>query len=83
MSDHDRSSSVREPTGGGALYLMMGALVVAMLVGIYVLMGTPGLHNQIANAPGGQKIDATVQQPGTPLAEKPAAPAPAQPAPGR
>jgi hypothetical protein len=85
MSDYDRSSNtvVRETTGGGSLYFMVGALVVAVLIGAYVLMGTPGLHNQIANAPGGQKIEVTVQQPGTPAAEKPAAPTPAQPAPGR
>ena len=48
--------------------------VVAVLVGAYVLIGTPGLHRQVANAPAGQKkVDVTVQQP--------AAPAPATPAP--
>jgi hypothetical protein len=82
MSDHDRSSHtvVRETTGGGGLYFIVGALVVAVLVGAYILMGTPGLHSQVANAPagGGQKIDITVQQPTTPAPAKPApAPAPA------
>ena len=79
MSDHDRSSTtvVRETTGGGGLYFIVGALVVAVLVGAYVLMGTPGLHTQVANAPAGQKI--YVQQPATPAPATPApAPAPAK-----
>lgn len=68
MSGHDRSSTtiVRETTGGGGLYFIVGALVVAVLVGAYVLMGMPGLHTQVANAPGGQKTDITVQQPAVP-----------------
>jgi hypothetical protein len=72
MPDYDRDSVtvVRETTSGGGLYLIVGALVVAVLVGAYVLMGTPGLHSQVAHAPGVQKIDVTVQQP---------APAPATP----
>jgi hypothetical protein len=37
----------------------MGALVVAVLVGAYILLGTPGLHSQITNAPGGQSALAT------------------------
>ena len=81
MSDYDRSSTtvVRETTGGGGLYFIVGALVVAVLVGAYILMGMPGLHSQVANAPGGQKIDVTVQQPSTPAPAKPApAPAPAK-----
>lgn len=81
MSDHDRSSTtiVRETTGGGGLYFIVGALVVAVLVGAYVLMGTPGLHTQVANAPAGQRVDVTVQQPRTPASATPApAPAPAR-----
>jgi hypothetical protein len=54
-------------------------LVVAVLVGAYVLMGTPGLHTQVANAPAGsgsgQKVDVTVQQPANPAPATPAAPA--------
>jgi hypothetical protein len=76
MSDFDRSTTtvVRESSGGG-LYFIVGALVVAVLVGAYILMGMPGLHSQVANAPGsGQKIDITVQQPSKPA---PATPAPA------
>jgi hypothetical protein len=80
MSDYDRSSTtiVRESRGGG-LYFIVGALAVAVLVGAYILMGTPGLHSQVASAPGGQKIDVTVQQPATPAPATPApAPAPAK-----
>lgn len=79
MPDLDRSTTVvRGSNGGGGLYFIVGALVVAVLVGAYVLMGMPGLHSQVANAPGGsQNIDATVQTPSTP------APAPAAPAPAR
>jgi len=83
MSDHERSSTtiVRETTGGGGLYFIVGALVVAVLVGAYVLMGAPGLRSQVANAPGGsQRIDVTVQQPRAPA---PAAPAPAPAAPAQ
>lgn len=39
---------------------MMGALLVAALVGSYVLLGAPGLHDQIANAPA-TAADVTVQ----------------------
>lgn len=81
MSDYDpnRTTVVTNSGGGsGGLYLIVGMLVVAVLVGAYVLMGTPGLHSQVASAPSGsQKIDVTVQQPATP------APAPATPAPAR
>jgi hypothetical protein len=81
MSDHDpnRTTVVANGGGNGGLYLIVGMLVVAVLVGAYVLIGAPGLHSQVANAPGGgQKIDVTVQQPATP-APAPAAPAPARP----
>lgn len=82
MSDNDRSSTtiVRDSRGGGGLYFIVGALVVAVLVGAYVLMGMPGVRSQVANAPGGgQKIDVTIQQPSAPAAATPA-PAPAAPA---
>ncbi|HYD04902.1 MAG TPA: hypothetical protein VEC60_04215, partial [Reyranella sp.] len=65
---------------------IVGMLVVALLVGAYILMGTPGLHTQVANAPAGgggeQKVDVTVQQPANPAPTTPAAPArtPAAPA---
>lgn len=75
--DPDRTTVVTSNGGGnGGLYFVVGMLVVAVLIGAYILMGTPGLHTQVANAPGGerQKIDITVQ---------PATPAPAPAAPGR
>jgi len=82
MSDYDpnRTTVVTNSGGNGGLYLIVGMLVVAVLVGAYILMGTPGLHSQVANAPGGggQKVDVTVQQPANP-APAPAAPAPARP----
>jgi len=83
MSDYDpnRTTVVTSSGGGnGGLYFVVGMLVVAVLVGAYILMGTPGLHTQVANAPAGssgQKIDVTVQQPTNPA---PATPAPATPA---
>ena len=82
MSDYDRSSTtaVRKVTAGGGLYFIIGALVVAVLVGAYILMGTPGLHTQVAKAPAGQGIDVTVEQPATPA---PATPDSAKPAPAR
>jgi hypothetical protein len=83
MSDHERNTIVTTGGGNGGLYLVVGMLLVAVLVGAYVLMGMPGLHSQVANAPGtgggNQKVDITVQQPATPAP----APAPATPAPTR
>jgi hypothetical protein len=80
MSDHDPNRTTVVTSGNGGLYLVVGMLVVAVLVGGYVLMGTPGLHSQVANAPAsGQKIDVTVQQPASPAPATPA-PAPANPA---
>jgi hypothetical protein len=80
MSDHDPNRTTVVTSGNGGLYLIVGMLVVAVLVGGYVLMGTPGLHSQVANAPAsGQKIDVTVQQPASPAPATPA-PAPANPA---
>ena len=80
MSDRDPNRTTIVTTGGsnGGLYFIVGLLVVAVLVGAYVMMGTPGLHSQVASAPGGgsQKVDITVQQPASPA---PATPAPARP----
>jgi hypothetical protein len=82
MSDLERNTTVvsGSGSGNGGLYFIVGMLVIAVLVGAYVLMGAPGLNSQVANAPGsgGQKVDITVQQPAQPAA--PAAPtAPARP----
>jgi hypothetical protein len=57
MPRDDRSTG--KAATDGRLYLFVGALAVAVLVGAYILMGTPGLHSQIANAPGGQSAPAT------------------------
>ena len=81
MSDYDpnRTTVVTSNGGGnGGLYFVVGMLVVAVLIGAYILMGTPGLHTQVANAPAGadrQKVDITVQQPANPAPATPAAPA--------
>lgn len=84
MSDLNRPQTTvvtRAPAAGGGLYFIVGALVVAVLVGGYFMLGMPGLHHQVANAPG-QKIDVTVQQPAAPAAPAPSA-APAAPAPSK
>ncbi len=69
------------PSGGpgGGLYLIVGALLVAVVVGGFMLFGAPG------SAPGGlaagkdTNINVTVQ----PKAPAPAAPATPAPAPQR
>lgn len=81
MSDYDpnRTTVVTSNGGGsGGLYFIVGMLVVAVLVGAYIMLGTPGLHNQVASAPGGggQKVDITVQQPSAPAKPAPSTPAP-------
>jgi len=79
MSDSDRNTTVVSSSGNGGLYFIVGMLVIAVLVGAYVLIGMPGLHTQVANAPGvsttsssnppaNQKVDITVQQPAQPAA---------------
>ena len=72
---------VTPATGGGGLYFLVGALVVAVLVGAYFLLGAPGLHNNIARAPD-RNVNVTIEQPrapATPAPAAPAAPAPAAP----
>jgi hypothetical protein len=51
--------------------LLAGALIVAVIVGAYVLIGAPGLHTQVANAPA--NIESTNHA-------APGVPAPAPPA---
>jgi hypothetical protein len=58
----------RRPAGG-SLYVIVGALVVAVLVGGYVMLGMPGLHTQVAHMPG-QNTDVTVQQSAAPAPDK-------------
>lgn len=61
-------------SAGGGLYFVVGALVVAVLVGAYFLLGAPGLHDNIARAPD---RNVNVEQPRAPTPTIPA-PAPAQ-----
>jgi hypothetical protein len=51
---------------GGRFYLTLGAVAVAALVGAYVLIGTPGLHQPVAKAPPD-----VAQQPASPSAPTP------------
>jgi hypothetical protein len=79
MSDYDRRPTTVnvEPvsSGNGGLYFLVGALLVAVLVGGYIMIGAPGLHTNVARGPD-QKIDVTVQQPAPPTPATPATPAP-------
>lgn len=81
MSDYEpkpTNVTVTPSTGGGGLYFLVGALLVAVLVGGYFVLGAPGLRgNNMARAPD-RNINVTVEQPRAPPA--PAAPAPAAPA---
>jgi hypothetical protein len=74
MSEIDRPTTTivtrESAAAGGGIYFIIGALVVAALVGGYLLLGTPGLHTQVAKVPG-QNIDVTIQQPAAPAAPAP------------
>ncbi len=78
--DHDSRTDIHVtpvPTSsGGGLYFIVGALVVAVLVGAFFLVGAPGLHSNVARAPD-RNINVTVDQPSTPARPAPANPAPA------
>jgi hypothetical protein len=66
MSDYDPKPVIIAPaTGGGGLYFLVGALVVAVLVGAYFLFGAPGLHDNLARAPDGN-VNVTIEQPRSP-----------------
>lgn len=79
MPDYDPRTDIHvapgPTTSGGGLYFIVGALVVAVLVGAYFLLGAPGLHSNVARAPD-RNINATVEQPGAPAQSAPATPAP-------
>ncbi len=85
MSDYEPRTNVHVSAppasgGGGGLYFIVGALVVAVLVGAYFLVGTPGLqHDNLARAPD-RNVNVTVEQPRAPAPPAaPAAPAPVAP----
>lgn len=82
MSDYEPKATninVSPSAGaGGGLYFIVGALVVAALVGAYFLFGAPGLHNNVARAPD-RNVNVTVEQPRAPAVPAPVAPAPAAP----
>ena len=73
MPDNDARTTdmnvTATPSGGSGLYLLVGALVCAALVGAYVLFGAPGLHTNLARAPD-RDITITVEQPPTPTAPR-------------
>ena len=86
MSDYDRKPTTVNvtPTAaagpGAGLYFIVGALVVAVLVGGYLMFGAPKMGGDVARGPD-KKVEINVQQPAAPA---PAAPAPAAtPAPRR
>ena len=85
MPDYDPETDIPvtsgPPSSGGGLYFIVGALVVAVLVGAYFMFGAPGLHNNVARAPD-RNVNVTVEQPRAPAQTAPATPAPA-PAPQR
>ena len=67
MHELERRPPTAESSGG--FYLAVGAAVVAALIGAYVLIGTPGLHQPVAQAPAGPADVA--QQPAPPAAPTP------------
>ncbi len=75
MSDDDRQSTrpAREPTADSTLSLAVGTLLVAVLVGAYILIGTPGLHTQVAYVPA-SATDVTVSVPRLSPASSPSPP---------
>jgi hypothetical protein len=68
MPDPER----RPPTAesGGGFYLAVGAVVVAALVGAYVLVGTPGLHLPVDKGPV-DKGPVVAQEPAPPASPSP------------
>ena len=85
MPDYDPKTDIHvtsgPPSSGGGLYFIVGALVVAVLIGAYFMFGAPGLHTNVARAPD-RNVNVTVEQPRAPAQPAPANPAPA-PAPQR
>lgn len=70
----DRLQRITTTTAGsGSRYVFLGVLIVVGLVGLYVAIGAPGLHIQVANAPAGNRGEQPIEL----TAEQPAATAPA------
>ena len=54
MANDDRSlipASTARDSGERGRYLVIGAVLVTALIGVYCAVGAPGLHTQVANAP--------------------------------
>ena len=55
MPDYDPKTDIHvtagPPSGGGGLYFIVGALVVAVLVGAYFMFGAPALHSNVPARP--------------------------------
>ncbi|MFI5029466.1 MAG: hypothetical protein ACHQPH_02070 [Reyranellales bacterium] len=62
----ERPSPTPTAQRGGGFLLAVGAVVVAALIGAYVLVGTPGLHRPVASAPGQPTDVAQQPAPSTP-----------------
>jgi len=71
MPELERRPPTAESSSG--FYLAVGAVVVAALVGVYMLVGSPGLHQPVAKAPA-TASETVAQQPAPP-----SMPAPNQP----
>jgi hypothetical protein len=67
--DLERPIPVPTAERSGAFYLAVGAVVVAALIGAYVLIGTPGLHQPVAKAP--DTPPAVAQEPAPPSSPTP------------
>jgi hypothetical protein len=69
MPDYDPRTDIHvtpgPTTSGGGLYFIVGALVMAVLVGAYFLLGAPGLHSNVARAPD-RNVNVTIEQPAPP-----------------
>ena len=86
MSDYDRrptnvnvtpGPTVTETRTGGGLYFIVGALVVAVLVGGFLMFGGNFAANRADVARGAdRKIDVTIEQPRAPAVPPAATPAP-------
>jgi hypothetical protein len=56
---------------GSGFFLALGAVVVAALVGAYVLIGAPGLYQPVAKGPANLAPANVAQEPAPPSAPTP------------